>query len=372
MRAVDIFGLAAATLIGLLTLTLEAWSSQWWVAVILAATIALLALAHIVLGNFWERFKVNAWGPWFLIFGGPVLGLIWLYVISHWPQQIDTPPPPRSAEIQPSLPAREFTDLTPSQLLAFYQGRTPFVADKLIAPYKGLWIESQGTVQNILPDGRPGASVAVLKSGEDTIECRFGAEWEAPISRLEKGKTLQFRGKISTNQNGSQLYLLDCEVVAPTKKSDQSASFAKLAFVWKPATSKEDVVLAVSITAMERAKDIAFVGRYAKAVHYVSSSEWRWGTSIRLKDVANAVPGEVWEQELLRRPRTGTNTVRLFDAIQMNFSEDPLILVRFDVLDSEGATRIQKAFYLRKIGDTLLTDPTHQDDIGYIGGADAT
>lgn len=48
MRAIDIFGLAGATLIALITLIIEPWSPQWWAGVIAASVIALAALGHII------------------------------------------------------------------------------------------------------------------------------------------------------------------------------------------------------------------------------------------------------------------------------------------------------------------------------------
>jgi hypothetical protein len=47
LRAVDFLGLAAAALITLLALPLQAWSLIWWAAVSLAAVIAVAAIAHM-------------------------------------------------------------------------------------------------------------------------------------------------------------------------------------------------------------------------------------------------------------------------------------------------------------------------------------
>ena len=109
-------------------------------------------------------------------------------------------------------------------MLSFYDNRTPFQADKLIEPFKGLWIESEGKIQNILPDGLPNHSVVILRNDSDTIECRFSSQWANQVGRYDKNDSLKFRGKISPNQNGSQLYLLDCEIV-PTPRGELNGSY---------------------------------------------------------------------------------------------------------------------------------------------------
>jgi hypothetical protein len=130
--------------------------------------------------------------------------------------------------------ARELAGRTPRQLLALYEGKTVFQADKLIEAFKGLWVEAESRVLNILPDG-PGRSIVVLKDEKDTIECRFGPQWSNAVARLDIGDTLRVFGKISDNQNGSQLYLLECEVI-PTGKQGQAdtAGAIELALIENP------------------------------------------------------------------------------------------------------------------------------------------
>lgn len=106
---------------------------------------------------------------------------------------------------------RQFTDKTARELLALYDGRTPIQADPLITPYKGLWIRVRGQVLNVLPDGRSNWSVVVLKDGDRIIECRVDPRGFAQANKLNKDDWANLDGKISANQNGSQLYLLDCE-----------------------------------------------------------------------------------------------------------------------------------------------------------------
>jgi hypothetical protein len=108
---------------------------------------------------------------------------------------------------------RTYTERLPRELMALYEGRTPFQAEKLLAPYKGQWIVAEGKVLNLLPDGQSGHSIAVLRDGSVTIECRLDSRWGERVTKFDKGDTMKVRGEISANQNGSQLYLLKCEIL---------------------------------------------------------------------------------------------------------------------------------------------------------------
>lgn len=106
---------------------------------------------------------------------------------------------------------RKFTNRTPRELLGFYEGRTALQADKLVEPYKGLWIEAGGQIGLVLTDG----DVAVtFREKTDNIECRFDKyKWSRDLSRYNPGDTIKVRGKVSSMQNGQQLYLSECELV---------------------------------------------------------------------------------------------------------------------------------------------------------------
>jgi hypothetical protein len=127
-----------------------------------------------------------------------------------------SPTPVLPTTLTPPL-SREFTDRTPRELLALYDGRTPLQADSLIEPFKGKWIKASGTILNLIPDGMPDASIAVLKDGDRTIECRLGPQWSSKVVKLNKDDVLAVIGKIAPHQNGSQLYLSECEI-APAEQ----------------------------------------------------------------------------------------------------------------------------------------------------------
>jgi chromate transport protein ChrA len=48
MRAIDIFGVAVAVVIALLSLIVEPWSTPWWCALTVAAIIAMAAASHML------------------------------------------------------------------------------------------------------------------------------------------------------------------------------------------------------------------------------------------------------------------------------------------------------------------------------------
>lgn len=94
-----------------------------------------------------------------------------------------------------------------------YEGKTAFQADKLMDPYKGMWIETDGKTVGLYPDGQ-GAAIAALRNENDPIECRFSADHSRVLGRYNSGEGLKVRGKISSTQNGQQLYLIYCELAS--------------------------------------------------------------------------------------------------------------------------------------------------------------
>jgi hypothetical protein len=62
---------------------------------------------------------------------------------------------------------KTFPNRTSDELLSVYGGHTALQADKLIEPYKGMWIKAQGSIELVLPS----EDIAVLfRQGADAIE----------------------------------------------------------------------------------------------------------------------------------------------------------------------------------------------------------
>jgi predicted nucleotide-binding protein len=108
----------------------------------------------------------------------------------------------------------EFVNRTPEELLAFYNGRTGLQGDKLIEPFKHCLIAVSGAIMQLHADG-VGFLVVLRRNSGAIVECRFADQkWSGEFGRKSNGDTLNLKGKISPNQNGQQLYLRDCELLA--------------------------------------------------------------------------------------------------------------------------------------------------------------
>lgn len=112
----DVLGYAVAALIGFWTATLQAWSTQWWVGVIIASAIALITSLHLLWSNlpastraairpvFWKPTGfLRAWVGILLLcilLGGGYIG-------SHWPTAFlrTQVPSSGSAPTEPSEPS---------------------------------------------------------------------------------------------------------------------------------------------------------------------------------------------------------------------------------------------------------------------------
>ena len=133
-------------------------------------------------------------------------------------KQLAAPPSPATSIFLGGGPStespekKEYTTRTVRELLSLYDGKTAFQADKLMDPYKGMWIETDGKIVGLYPDGE--GAVAAIRNGGDSIECRFSSASSRALGRYNNGEELKVRGKISTTQNGQQLYLLYCEVIS--------------------------------------------------------------------------------------------------------------------------------------------------------------
>jgi hypothetical protein len=112
-------------------------------------------------------------------------------------------------------PENIIVDKTPHDLLTCFRGRTALQGMKMIEPYVGRSIETEGKILNLYPHN--GGVIAVIRThlDQDTIECPFDHKWRETLLHNEFmiGFTMKVRGKIAGHQNGSQFYLVECELV---------------------------------------------------------------------------------------------------------------------------------------------------------------
>jgi len=127
----DIFSLAMAALIGLYSMTLDPWSLKWWIAVVIAAGIAVYSGAHVVWGvlpgSAQSTMRDAIWSPqkelrgWirgallggflFLIFGGGYEINAVFYkpapiIPSPRPRPVEAPQPPAPQPLPPPVIAK--------------------------------------------------------------------------------------------------------------------------------------------------------------------------------------------------------------------------------------------------------------------------
>jgi len=144
------------------------------------------------------------------------LAIICIAAAAHlyWNRTIETVstrvPVPTAEPAAPALPVqpapKEFTKKTIRQLKEIYEGRTALQAKPFIADEINKWIDTDGTILRV-EDG-----MALLQNGSDHIECRFDAAWNPKLATFRHGEIMKVRGRINPQQNGAQIYLLDCEI----------------------------------------------------------------------------------------------------------------------------------------------------------------
>jgi hypothetical protein len=129
------------------------------------------------------------------------------------PGNTATPPPtgvpasnPRSAPSQ----ERVFTDRTPGELMALFEGRTQLQAAKLIEPYTGQWMKVQGLLRQVMPNG--GGTTVIINSNGKIVYCNTGPEWSERLMKTNTDDEIGLIGKIAQYQSGAPFYLQDCEL----------------------------------------------------------------------------------------------------------------------------------------------------------------
>jgi hypothetical protein len=132
------------------------------------------------------------------------------------PVKVVTPSPaPPATPIPAPAPPQEriFTDRTPGELMALFEGRTQFQAAKLIEPYKGQWMKVRGALRQVMPNGPPGSTTVIINSNDKIIYCNTGPEFAERLMKLNTDDEIGLIGKIAQYQSGAPFYLQDCELI---------------------------------------------------------------------------------------------------------------------------------------------------------------
>jgi hypothetical protein len=108
---------------------------------------------------------------------------------------------------------KTYTSRTVTELLGLFTGHTITQANKLLEPYKGLFMSVTGQVQMVTTYGNQGG-VMVLCEGRP-VDARFESGWTDALGRINSHDIITIEGRIADHQNGQQLYLVDCELEDP-------------------------------------------------------------------------------------------------------------------------------------------------------------
>jgi len=127
--------------------------------------------------------------------------------------------PPASDREQIVAGQRQLTGRTPSELLGLYKNVSPLQGDDLMQPFKGLWVTVKGKVRTNPVDAGNGTSqFHIFASDGATCVCTFSPHWRNAVKRIRIGDEVTTQGQISEGQNGSVLYLLNCDLLEPGSK----------------------------------------------------------------------------------------------------------------------------------------------------------
>jgi len=103
----------------------------------------------------------------------------------------------RQPQLQPDPPAqtRPFVELTPAQLVKFFDGRTQIQAAQLWQAYAGKWIRVQGELKTC--KGFEKRIVAGLRVEGATVSCWFSPSWKPHLEHRAIGSTLTVVGQLA-------------------------------------------------------------------------------------------------------------------------------------------------------------------------------
>ncbi len=160
----DIFGIAVAVLIALLSQIVEPWSKFWWTGMIVAGIIASASAADILLKTWREREGVENRMIPLIVMVVCGLGFICFFTWYLWPTTRQTnsdldgaitprqnapvrsdPRPQASNDSPPPV----ILDVTPDYLMELYRDHSSVQADKLAAFYIGKLIPVSGRLEDV-------------------------------------------------------------------------------------------------------------------------------------------------------------------------------------------------------------------------------
>jgi hypothetical protein len=133
------------------------------------------------------------------------------------PVETTEPPPHAPSTATFTENGKTFTRASVHDLVGLFEGHTSFQGNKAIAPFKGLWIRTQGTVEMITPNAS--GYDLILKVGSDQIQCTGQNSTNQDLTKVNNGDSLKAQGTIGSLQYGGRRLLVNnCEIM-PSSRS---------------------------------------------------------------------------------------------------------------------------------------------------------
>jgi hypothetical protein len=119
-----------------------------------------------------------------------------------------------------NVPEPKVINVTPDELVEFFEGHTSIQAQKLVAPYIGKWIEVSGLLGDVNPLAedaaevtfRPESTMAGMPVGVVTVMSFRTKEWVDRLAVLKHKDPIAVQGKIREIRS-LRVYLDDCELL---------------------------------------------------------------------------------------------------------------------------------------------------------------
>jgi hypothetical protein len=200
----------------MLTLWQRVWNDPVWSKVIASAILGGGALAFALIPK-----NFSIW-PLLVVLGG--LGLLLWSVLHVTPapkaEREAAPQPPTPAPPAPPIVERTIESISPEHLVSYYTTRTTFQADKVVAPFLGKWIKTEGDLRDVLGSVDEEELMAAFycqgSGGEQPILCAawfMVDRWGDRIGVLRPHQRIVVVGQIHSVDRSS-ITLRKCELVA--------------------------------------------------------------------------------------------------------------------------------------------------------------
>jgi hypothetical protein len=165
------------------------------------------------------------------------------------------------------------------------------------------------------------------------------------------------------------------KVAEPPPANQSDKEIASIQFKWTPGGAGAPYEIRAIVTPYQNLKNFVLLGALATATHYLGGTcKWVWEPSLRLLKLTDLFKGEVRSSQILFCWRTVTpvaNPITIFEKKAPDLKDDQLLMLRVSAICDSGAVYLQEAYHVRRIGESIIVDPMHQDHIAYVEDANS-